>query len=283
MSYEIIYKIFTISKNNNYIPFVVAGSNNCTEMSPNGRERRERNLLIPYSFFNNKKELKSISDMEKNFEKDSIQKNMDGGNIQGKYKTAQSVINAFKKYTFTSQELQMKPELISLYYVKLTDTQKKWVETVFQEQLKDRETVITETEKKEIIDTCFKQFTNEVRHGLDDYYKNRLDWITYIHRENECKIEYAFKQKFKTQRQKPKSTYEINQELKDNEFIEFKQEDIPKIKDRTLLVYDRFKNLLTDKGKIKPLVSGKEHGFFMNRSRRRYLPLYNIHYYKVVN
>ena len=116
---------------------------------------------------------------------------------------------------------------------------------------------------------------------ISGFYKKTIDKTDLM--KNGELMELKLKRMFKTERPKPKSTYEINQELKDQEFIEFKQEDIPKIKDRILLVYDRFKNLLTDKGKIKPLVSGKEHGFFMNRSRRRYLPLYNIKYYKMVN
>ena len=66
MSYEILYKIFTIKKGNNLIPFVIEGSNNCFEQSG----KRERNLHLGYSFFkqkmfnlyNNKYKAKALED-----------------------------------------------------------------------------------------------------------------------------------------------------------------------------------------------------------------------------
>jgi len=281
MSYEIIYKIFTIEKDNKVIPFIVCGSNNCTEMTWKGRERRERNLHQAFSIFNNQRDFNTVMDLEKHFEKESIQKDLEGGNIQGRYKTTQSIINAFKKYTFTSQEIKMRPRLSGLYYVKITDTQKKWVESVFKEQLKEHDTVLTEQEKQNIIDNCFKQFTEEVKQGLDNYYPNRLDWITYYYRDNEYKIENAFKQKYKTQRAKPKSTSEIDKELQDKPFIKLDENNLSELENKTILIYNMHKNLITKKGKIKSLLRGG-YGFFPSGSRRRYLTLGQIWYYKMV-
>jgi len=103
-----------------------------------------------------------------------------------------------------------------------------------------------------------------------------------IYPYNEYTIKYAFKEKYPTIRKKEKSTYELNQELKDKPFKEFDKNNITGIINKTLLVYDNYKHLLVEKGKIKPLYSDNEYGFFMHRSKRRYLPLHRISYYKIV-
>jgi len=75
MSYEIIYdKQFIKIKDNLFIPLVLSGSNNCTELSINGRERRTRSwypLNIKKGIFSTKEEmLKHCED-----ERERIKKN----------------------------------------------------------------------------------------------------------------------------------------------------------------------------------------------------------------
>jgi hypothetical protein len=65
MSYEIIYdKQFIKLSNNRFIPIVLGGSNNCTELSPKGRERRARswdNLSIGESKISSLEQMLSYS------------------------------------------------------------------------------------------------------------------------------------------------------------------------------------------------------------------------------
>jgi len=61
MSHEIIYgKQFIKLSDDKFIPIVLAGSNNCTEMSPRGRERRARSW---FNFKVNKGIIVTLKDM----------------------------------------------------------------------------------------------------------------------------------------------------------------------------------------------------------------------------
>jgi len=287
MSYEIIYRTFTVEKNGVFIPFVVMGSNNCWECRPGGN-RRERNLFNAGLFFSGRSNFSSLDDMDKFFDKGIssgekwIQEYLDGGMLQGKYKSPSSLLNSFKRYVFTSEELKLRPLMIDLYYVKLSDEQKKLVEKTFGKYLKS-DVVLTDCEMDDIVKKVFSELPDDIVKILDDYFSKsgRRSWICYSHMDAEYKIEWAFKEKYPSKRKKPKTTYEIIQELKDKPFSEFKEESIPGLLGKTLLVFDGYKNLLSDKGKIRPLNAGG-FGFFKARSKRYYTPLYNIKFYKIV-
>lgn len=79
MSYEIVYdKQFIKLPNNNYIPLLFWGSNNCTEWSPNGGERRARSWS-PYTYhcgnklFNTEENILNSVEQFRNSIKDSNQ------------------------------------------------------------------------------------------------------------------------------------------------------------------------------------------------------------------
>ena len=121
MSYEIIYdKQFIKVCEDGYIPMVLAGSNNCTEWSPNStRERRERSW---FSWSPQNKTIFSLGDLIANAteSRDSLVKNYDdyddksfgsysGIAINGSYGTFGSYLSMFKtgcKKALTIEQLK---------------------------------------------------------------------------------------------------------------------------------------------------------------------------------
>ncbi len=279
MGYEIIYKTFTIKKDDVYIPFVVMGSNNCFETTYDGRQKRERNLHNAGFMFNNIRNFKSLDEMSKNFNFEMLQNDMNNGMIQGKYKTAEGLLKSFKKYIFTDDELKIQPRFTSIYYLKLNNDEKHEIKKIFNEKLLGIYKVLTDIETNKLIDECLNNMSLEIKTKLLNYIVKKEHLLYYHYSENT--IKYAFKNKYDSIRAKPKSTYELHQELIDKPLIEFNNEDVEKIKGRKLLVYG-YNKYLFDSGKIKPLHNGN-YGFFKNRTRKYYTPLHNIHYYKVVN
>ena len=92
MSYEIIYELFTIKKEDKFIPFIVIGSNNCTEFH-RGRERRERNLhKVGWLLFKNQEEFNSVEEMKEKFDYEATKHYIQSGSLQGKFKTPDSMV-----------------------------------------------------------------------------------------------------------------------------------------------------------------------------------------------
>lgn len=128
MGYEIVYNVFTVKQDNKYFPFVVCGSNNCYEHSG----RRERNLNILNYFFKDKKEyFNSLEELKACFNSELIQKNINDGNIQGRFKTAKSFLNQFLSKVINNKELGLKHKFSSIYYLKGSDEDKRNIEEVF--------------------------------------------------------------------------------------------------------------------------------------------------------
>ena len=197
MSYEIIYKIFTIKRENVYIPFVVCGSNNCYEHNTG---KRERCLINANSFFNrvdnNKTEFNSITDLKDNFNTESIDKDLKGGNIQGRFKTAKSIIKSFCKYIIESNIIQLKPQLISLYYAELTNKELTEIKEAFDKL--DIQTVLTMTEEGQYKEQLLNSLSETTKEKLKSYWNRNLFCYSYIN--NEFQIDRELN-KFKVKRQ----------------------------------------------------------------------------------
>jgi len=148
MSYEIIYKLFTIRKENKFIPFVVMGSNNCWETYP--KNRRERNLHKAYFFFKDKrKEFNSIEEIKNNFDFNLVKTDIENGNIQGRFKSAKSVLKRLITKIIDYKDLNLIPELYSLYYFKATNKEKEQIQKAFEEE--NIKEILTTEEEEEFI------------------------------------------------------------------------------------------------------------------------------------
>jgi len=197
MSYEIIYKAFTIKKDNTFIPMVVMGSNNCYEVLWHGRQRRERDIFKPKFFFKDKKcNFKSLYEMEQYFKSDIIKEEMNNGNLQGRFKTPKGLIKAFQKYVFDSNDLKLKPYFISLYYFKSlhngTEEEETQIKEIFNRYLKDRDTVLTEEEMEELINNCFKEIDENTVNKLLKW-RTKEQLICYNYSTEEYNIEHNFR------------------------------------------------------------------------------------------
>jgi hypothetical protein len=168
MSYEIIYNTFTVKKNGVYIPMVVIGSNNCWEYGFRGRARRERNLHKAKFFFNGKEVFHQIDDMNKHFDFKSIQREMEWGSLQGKYKTDKGILTSFKKYVVDNKNVPTYPLLVSLYYSKLTEKEKDKIWSVFT-VLDGIKGVLTKKEEEKIINKCLNKLNENIKNKLLDY------------------------------------------------------------------------------------------------------------------
>lgn len=276
MGYEIIYKTFTIKKDDTYIPFTIIGSNNCYEMTYNGRERRERNLHNASFFFNHKHNFKSLSEMDKHFQSQSIQKEMNGGMIQGRYSTAKGLLKSFKKYIFDVDEISLNPQLTNLYYMEIKEEEKTRIEKRFREELKDIDYALTEKEKQDIINKCLDDLDldEKTEKELMKYKRDNL----IIYGFSEYGIENAFRDKYSTrnsrrfitkeEKQKAitsKHTVSFDSEMSDDDFNKKIEQFIGK-----QVILESNGNLL--RGRIKKAHNG-HIGFFRYRMKRRYNPL----------
>ncbi len=274
MGYEIIYKTFTIKKDEVYIPFVVIGSNNCYQVMWNGREKRERNLYNAEFFFNHKRNFTSLSEMDKHFEFKSIQKEMDGLMIQGRYKTSKGLLKSFKKYIFTDMELKLKPKFIHLFYLKdLTNEEKNHVIHIFENELKDK-TILTKKEEETIIDKCLNQLDDETKNKVLNY-RNKNQLIYYEYREYQ--IENAFREKYKKRKKGKITDYEEMKKLikSDNavDFSNLDNEEFEKELEKFIGKQVVLKSHETIyRGRIKKTHNG-DIGFFKYRVKRKYNPL----------
>jgi len=272
MSYEIIYKSFTIKKGDTHIPFVVWGSNNCYEISMYGYQRRERNIdSAKFLFLNRKSEFKSLSEMDSYFCFKEILKDMNDGMLQGIYKSPHGLLKSFHKYIFNSDELKLQPKFSSLYYCKMTDSEKEMISDVFNKELEKVNEVLTEQEMITLIDKCLHKLEKEIRGKLLDYTKKE-GLIHYRYEEYE--IKFAFDNKYHVTKNKKFVTYEEMQniinnpntvnfkEISDNEFIE-------KIKPfcNKQVVLQSDGNLF--RGRIKETARG-DIGFFKYGIKNRY-------------
>jgi len=83
MSYEIIYNIFTLKRNNKFYPYFLIGSNNCFDTYPS--YRRERDLHQLPAFFNKLNEFNILDEIKSNIDLKSFDEYINNGIIQGKY------------------------------------------------------------------------------------------------------------------------------------------------------------------------------------------------------
>jgi len=275
MSYEIIYTIFTIKKENQYIPFIVIGSNNCFEHSG----RRERNLYKANSFFkNNKGTFSTLEELKQNFNTELINKEIENGSIQGRYKTSKSILNQFCKKIIDYTELSLRPELTTLYYLKISEDQKKQVLKAFNEL--SIKTVLTDKETEQYQKELLNKLNTETATALKSYLSGRLFFYPYAF--NEYSINNAL-EKYKVKRTKKVITQETALNLLSSETAfkissELKEEDFIKV------LRERFLNKRVVlkasygvmQGRIKPVRDDKI-GFFQGNSRKRfnYLSLLN--------
>lgn len=186
MSYEIIYGAGTIKQENKYFPIVIWGSNNCTEFT-NGRERRERNYCSFSTFHKDWKTQKypklsfnKIEDIEKNT--CNINKSIEGGSIQGKYKSTKSLINAFKTKIIQADQLYRTCRVTSSYYAHINKkdsekiTELKWQHEyqkllTIKQQLEATKKFIEVLKEKGISEVSIKKFKKY--HG-DNCYSNHV-------------------------------------------------------------------------------------------------------------
>jgi len=270
MSYEIIYKTFTIKKGDKYIPLIVWGSNNCYEVSYSGRQKRERDLDLAHFLFNGKKEFLSLFDMQSCFKFDTISEGMNGGSLQGNYKTPHGLLKSFQKYVFNSGELKIKPRFISLHYLKMNEKEKERITNIFRKALEGIDEILTEEETKNIVDKCLNKLDEKTRKKVLEY---RQNLICYPY--SEYTVKYAFKQKYNKTKNKKCTTWEdltniINSDNavdfnKDMTDIEFENRITPFFNKQVVL--KSYGSII--RGRIKKTHKG-DIGFFKYGIRNRY-------------
>jgi len=203
MSYEIVYKIFTLKTKGVYIPFDVSGSNNCYEHTG----RRERNLnKAVYYFKDRKAEFKSLEELKQAFKVDHINEGLRGGNIQGRFKTSKSILNQFIKKVLTDEDLKINPKVKSVYYMEIEEEAKALIESkalVFEESLKG---VLTEKEEQSKAEEFLNLFDEDLKESIKDYFGN-LSLFCYPYQYVEHGLTEALK-KFNPKREPKKELTE---------------------------------------------------------------------------
>lgn len=198
MSYELIYKVFTIRKGDTLLPMVVMGSNNCYETNMYGRcGRRERNLYQANTFFADKdgkypNEFKSIEKMNAYYRHNVIKEEIKQGSLQGRYKTPQAILNGFKKYIFDSKDLQIKPYFVDLHYMEETDENKQKIRAVFNKNLETVTEILTDKERDKLVDKCLKDLPEILREKLLKH-RGKNSLLIYSYSDEEHEIEHAFR------------------------------------------------------------------------------------------
>ena len=202
MSYEILYKTFLVTEEDGtQTPYIINGSNNCTELNHNFKEIRERNLNNLFKLYKevDKTDLKQFLEV---VYKDITQENT--GFLKGVPKTLNGFINGFYNRIVNKEEL--------------------------------------------------------LNRGLD--------------------MEIYLKNKFKTQRAKPKTVYEINETLT-TEFKECSRfnEELKHDLNKVVIVYDKYKRPY-NKGKF--ILRGEDIYFKKSGAKNKLLYLHNFDLYREV-